>query len=225
MSRRLDASKRALTSETRRSVRRAQRALRFSELRKRQVADLGEDILRSCRVAITAIHSGRSKEARRELKASTGRFKRFLKLTRSACYLKQWGYAIQVIQEFLEASLLLCACTGERLFPLDDLDSLPDLAILYGVSDLIGELRRKVLTSLTREDTDEALRLFNMMSELYGELSSVSLTDSVAPGLRRKLDVNRSVLEATLSDVTEEVSRRKLTSSMAALAERLQRNK
>jgi len=221
LSKRARNAKSSLIPHVKCSIRKVHESLRSSELRKRSIIDLGETILRSCRETISAVHSGRIGEARRALKKSAGNFKKFLRMTGSARHLQHWGYTVQVVQEFLEASLLLAIYTGEKFFPLDELDALPELAILYGVSDLIGELRRRILASLAAEDVSEVTYLFNTMTELYGELSSVSLADSVAPGLRRKLDVNRSTLESTLSDVTEELSRRKLARSMDQLTRRL----
>lgn len=214
-----------LTSRVVRSIRRAQRALRSEELHKRKIIDLGESILGSCRMVVSDVHSGRMSAAEHTLKKSGGDFRRFLALVRVKHHLQQWGYALQVVQEYLEASLLLAVCTGKELFPLNELDRLPDVAILYGTSDLIGELRRNILASLATERIEDVKRTFDVMSDLYGELSAVSLSDSVAPGLRRKLDVNRSMLESTLSDLTEEISRRNLTRSMNQLASRLQCNK
>ena len=214
-----------LTSRIVRVIRRAQRSLRSEELHKRKIIDLGESILRSCRMTVSDIHSGRMSTAEATLRKSGRGFRRFLALVRVKHHLQQWGYAVQVIQEYLEASLLLAVCTGKELFPLNELDRLPDVAILYGTSDLIGELRRNILASLATEKIEDVKRTFDVMSDLYGELSAVSLSDSVAPGLRRKLDVNRSILESTLSDLTEEISRRNLTRSMNQLASRLQRNK
>lgn len=213
-----------LTSHIVRSIRRAQRSLRSAELQKRKAMDLGDKILRSCRVAVSNVHSAKLSSAKATLRRSSRDFRRFLALVGSN-HLQHWGYAVQVTQEFVEASLLLAICTGEEILPLKELDSLPEMAILYGTSDLIGELRRNVLASLATEDLDELARTFGVMSELYGELSSASLSDSVAPGLRRKLDTNRSILESTLSDLTDEISRRNLTRSMDQLASRLQRNK
>jgi predicted translin family RNA/ssDNA-binding protein len=221
LSRRARNAKSSLIPRVKHSIRRAHESLRSSELRKRSIIDLGEVILRTCRETISGVHSGRIGEARRALRKSSRNFKKFLKITGSASHLQHWGYTIQVVQEFLEASLLLSIYTGEEFFPLDELDALPELAILYGVSDVIGELRRRILASLADEDLSEVMYLFNTMTELYGGLSSISLADSVAPGLRRKLDVNRSTLESTLSDVTEELSRRKLARSIDQLTRRL----
>jgi len=206
-------------------VRKSQESLRRAELRKRSLVDLGDKILRSCRSAVTSIHSNRISQARGTLKGTTKDFKRFLRLAGGAYHLQQWGYVVQVVQEFVEASLLLSIASEGAEAPLMELDKLPELAVLYGISDLIGELRRAVVTSIAREDIDRATYLFGTMSELYGELASISLANSVAPGLRRKLDVNRSTLESTLSVLTEEMKRRKLEKSMEALAKVLRSRK
>jgi len=223
LSRRTKSTRGSLIPRVKRSIRRAHESLRSSELHKRDIIDLGETILRACRETVSGVHSGRMSEARRVLRKSARDFKRFLRMTGSPRYLQHWGYTIQVVQEFLEANLLLSIYAGDEFLSLHELDALPELAILYGASDVIGELRRRILASLADKDISEVMYLFNVMTELYGELSSISLADSVAPGLRRKLDVNRSILESTLSDVTEELSRRKLARSMDQLAGRLRR--
>lgn len=59
------------------------------------------------------------------------------------------------------------------------------------------------------------------MEEIF--LHLVAMEDvSLLKGLRRKLDIARSLIEATRSEVTAETGRRRLAETLEGLADRLQ---
>jgi len=73
-------------------------------------------------------------------------------------------------------------------------------AILTGLADLIGELRRHTLDLLINNEFDEAKQMIEFMEKIYAELISFSFPNKIVPNLRVKLDVGRNAIERTKSD-------------------------
>ena len=73
-----------------------------------------------------------------------------------------------------------------------------------GLADVIGELRRVVMTRLMEGNIDEAKLRFGQMEEIYNAVMSFDVRDSVAP-IRRKQDIARGVMEKTRSDVANAI--------------------
>ena len=90
----------------------------------------------------------------------------------------------------------------------------PPASILYAVSDFIGELKRVMLEHLRVGRLKEAEETYRVMVELYESISTIALGDSVLPGFKRKIDVNRASVESAFSILNEELRRKAFLSSM-----------
>ena len=66
-----------------------------------------------------------------------------------------------------------------------------------------------------REKDAEAL--FSVMEDLYGAVFPFAVYDNIVPGLRKKLDVARILIEDIRAAVTEETRRRALVSAIERL--------
>ncbi|HEX9815858.1 MAG TPA: hypothetical protein VGB18_02665, partial [Candidatus Thermoplasmatota archaeon] len=75
----------------------------------------------------------------------------------------------------------------------------PD-ALLLGVADTIGELRRRVLNLLLADKVNEARKAFDQMESLFGALLDVDAPDPLVPA-RAKRDQARGILERTRGDL------------------------
>ncbi|WP_202318389.1 translin [Archaeoglobus neptunius] len=103
------------------------------------------------------------------------------------------------MQELVEAFAFHKAVKGEFSFSID-LDIEPS-AMVTGLADLIGELRRYALNRLVEGNFEDAERMMVLMEKIYDELVSFTfLPEKLVPGLRRKLDVARAGIERTKSD-------------------------
>lgn len=96
-------------------------------------------------------------------------------------------------------------------------------AYILGVGDLIGELRREALDWLRVGEVERAERGLELMERIYLDLISMEEASLLLRGLRRKLDVARVLIEETRGEITSELSRRRLSSSIEKLIERLDR--
>ncbi len=200
-------------------IEKSQSYLKKRELKKREIEALGDELLSDCREIVAKVHSNDFSSAKKLLNGSRSRLRKFLNITKAPNRFCDWGYILQVLQEYLEASVLYMIIVGIDAGILRLIEQFPEQSILYGFSDLVGELRRRVLTELTKGNVEKARLYASVMMELYSKLERVSLPDSIVPGLRRKLDVNRSSLDLTFSDLSEEVSRKRLRDSIDSLRE------
>lgn len=205
-----------LTKKAADLITRSQSNLRKKELKRRDIEGMGNELLSICREIVANIHSNRIRSAAALLRKLYGRLGGFLKIIKSN-ELSEWGYSVQVLQECLEASCLHMILVGVNSKWIKVIERFPEQSILYGFSDLIGELRRLVLREIAMGNTEEAKAFASIMIELHSKLERAALANSVAPGLRRKLDANRVAIDLTLSQLSEEESRKRLVKSIESL--------
>ena len=81
---------------------------------------------------------------------------------------------------------------------------------LNGMGEVIGELRRFILDSLRRNETERCEELMQTMDDIYSILVTVDFPEGVTGGLRRTTDAMRGVLERTRGDLTMALRQRDL---------------
>ncbi len=86
---------------------------------------------------------------------------------------------------------------------------MPESYVL-GLLDCVGELKRQVFDKIRIDDIDEATRIFEIMENLYLQLYTFSMYDKVVKEARRKIDVNRILVDDVRSVITEEKRRTEL---------------
>jgi translin len=123
-------------------------------------------------------------------------------------------------QEYAEASILLGLNTGKG-YPSPELLGLNYKSYLLGLADVPGELRRQTLDLLRAGDLVAAEENLETMEEIYRHLSKVDEVSLLLKGLRRKLDVTRSVTERTRAEITTEASRERLRKQLKKVEDKL----
>ena len=123
-------------------------------------------------------------------------------------------------QEYAEASILLGLNTGKG-YPSPELLGLNYKSYLLGLADVPGELRRQTLDLLRAGDLVAAEGNLETMEEIYQHLSKVDEVSLLLKGLRRKLDVARSVTERTRAEITTETSRERLRKQLKKVEAKL----
>jgi translin len=123
-------------------------------------------------------------------------------------------------QEYAEASILLGLNTGKG-YPSPELLGLNYKSYLLGLADVPGELRRQTLDLLRAGDLVAAEENLENMEEIYRHLSKVDEVSLLLKGLRRKLDVARSVTERTRAEITTEASRERLRKQLKKVEDKL----
>ena len=170
------------------------------------------EIIILCSRAIIAVHKGDLKVGKNYLKQAETLLKKYKK--KATVELRR--YLITPEQEFVEAACLI-AIVEKKEIPLDKkLGVMPESYVL-GLLDCIGELKRRVFDKIRIGEIDEATRVFEVMENLYLELYNFSMYDKVVKEARRKIDVNRILVEDVRSAITEEKRRTELIKTLQKL--------
>lgn len=130
------------------------------------------------------------------------------------------GYTQDAFKEYAEASIVYALLAGEPLPDPDELN-MEYAAYLGGLGEAAGELRRRTLDILRRNQSEEAERLLQMMDEIYGLLVTVDFPDAITGKLRRLTDVVRGIVERTRGDLTTSLQQDDLKSALQAMQDRL----
>ncbi|MFA5108284.1 MAG: hypothetical protein WC492_01995 [Candidatus Micrarchaeia archaeon] len=160
-----------------------------------EIISKSRPLVRMCATAIKMLHYGDIASAKKELEALD---KGLAKLPASD---EKWDYLLAPIwQEVVEAKLLLAAIEH---WPLPDYKKLkvsPQVYLL-GLCDATGEFRRQILEELKAGRTKEAEYYFDLMGDLYEQISVIRFSNSVLPNFKRKQDVARGQLEIARTEM------------------------
>ena len=118
-------------------------------------------------------------------------------------------YVLTPEQELVEAVSLLSIIEGKDIPSYKSLKISGESYIL-GLLDCIGELKRQVIDTIRVGNLKKAESLFDVMENLYLMIYPFATYDKIVKESRRKLDVNRSLVEDTRTILTEEIRRQEL---------------
>jgi len=177
-------------------------------------------VLKATREAISAIHQNKLEIA----DTSMNKAKSILEASQSEIeklsMLPITGLIQNAEGEIAEAALLLAFRKGETI-PGPEKIGVSDLAYLYGIGDLAGELRRTAIEALKNDDLEVATKAFKLMEDVYSILLTFDFPSGLTPGIRKKTDVARQLVERTRADISTDIQRRRLIKSMKELQETL----
>lgn len=165
-----------------------------------------------CSKGIIAIHNQDIKTAKSHLNNANKLLIQYKKKTDPN--LKK--YLIVPEQEFVEAAAFM-AIVEKRAIPSVGTLKVSEEAYVLGLLDCIGELKRFVLDKIRRGHTDDAVNAFNIMQELFSLLYPFASLDKIIKDARRKLDVDRMLVEDTRTIVTQEIRRKDLIDTIKKL--------
>jgi len=177
------------------------------------------DMRRATRLSKQAIlftHQNRLKEAKKLLEDASKLFVKLSKIAKTHPDMAYTGMVEAALEEYAESQTLLRLVEEDRFVPPDEL-GVPSVAYVLGLGDVIGELRRRALDKLRKGDVKAAENCLQKMEQIYIELISMDDAYMLVPGLRRKGDVARHVIEATRGDITLEARRTSLERSIKRL--------
>lgn len=191
------------------------------ELKKRD--EIKEEVQKDMRKAtrlskqsILFIHQERFEDAKTLLKEASKLLVKLHKISKEHPELAYSGLVNAAYEEYAEARTLLMLIRENR-FPNPKKLGVPSISYVLGLGDVIGELRRKTLDALRKGDVKLAEDTLLLMEEIYVELMSMDDAFLIVPGLRRKCDVARHIIESTRGDVTIETRRSSLEQSIQEL--------
>ena len=158
-----------------------------------------------CSQAIISIHKNDLNTAKKKIAKAKSELTK-LKQKTSGNLVR---YIITPEQEFVEAVSLLAVIEGKEIPSVKSLN-VSDESYILGLLDCIGELKRQVIDRIRVGDSKRATQLFDVMENLYLLLYPFASYDKIVKETRRKLDVNRMLVEETRSVLTEEIRRQEL---------------
>jgi translin len=119
------------------------------------------------------------------------------------------GMFSAALQEYSEANILLGLIEESRFVTPNEIN-VPAVDYVLGLADVIGEYRRLALDALREGEAEKGEACLKTMDDIYIELMGMDEAYMLVPGLRRKCDVARRIIEATRGDITQEVRRKAL---------------
>jgi translin len=170
------------------------------------------EIIILCSRSIISVHKGDLKTAKKNLAEVDLLLKKYRK--KATANLQR--YLITSEQEYVEAVCLLAVVEGKEI-PSDKKLKVMGESYVLGLLDCVGELKRMIFDKIRIGDTENALKTFDIMENLYLNLYTFSMYDKVVKEARRKIDVNRILVDDVRGAITEEKRRSELIKALNKL--------
>lgn len=155
-----------------------------------------------CSKAIVSMHSHKKNESTEYIEKAKKLLKQFKELGKDD--LQKYLYIAE--QEFVEAYCLFSIAENSVIPGKRSLD-VSDVSYVMGLLDCIGEIKRMIIDKIRSEGTSNVNALFELMDKIYGTIYPLAVYDNLMPGLRKKLDVSRILIENVRAIITEEKRR------------------
>lgn len=170
------------------------RYLEELEEAREQLIKVAREVSQLVRALVSLSIRRRREDAHRYYQELSDRFKSLLEVSSQHPELTYSNFFYSIAAEYVEAVQLYSIVFEGRLLTLSELNVHP-IPYLLGHADLIGELKRLSLEHLRRGEYRESFTYLELAEGIYEELSSIDIADPIVPGLRRKLDVYRKVID------------------------------
>ncbi|MCL2287898.1 MAG: hypothetical protein FWC33_01770 [Candidatus Bathyarchaeota archaeon] len=159
--------------------------------------------------AILLIHQKKQTEAEKMLKNATEKIVNLQSLAKQYPDIIYCGMFSEALQEYAEANIFLTLIKEDKFVTPEEIN-VPSIEYTLGLADAIGEYRRLSLDALREGDVEKGEEYLKLMDEVFIELLALDEAYMLVPGLRRKTDVARKIIEITRGDITQEVRRKNL---------------
>ncbi len=177
-------------------------------------------LTRHASLAIRAIHREDEGEAETELRSARALVQDLQSGLKDHPDLYFAGYTQDAIKEFVEAHLTVALITNRPLPTPAELGAeFP--AYLGGLTETLGELRRRCLDLLRPGYSAEVERLLGWMDDIFTQLVTMDYPDAITEGLRRKTDLARGIIERTRADITISFRQSELEEALTRLSQQL----
>ncbi len=154
------------------------------------------EILRYSTEATRLIHLENYEKAWQNIVQASVLVKKLKELLKEHPDLYYSGLVYNSLSEYAEAYISHKLIVEGEMPRREDLD-VPIIPYLQGLGDVVGELRRHVITLLNRGDVKKAEEYLEAMEIIYLWLRKLNYPDPLVPGLRHKVDVARRLIEDT----------------------------
>jgi len=173
-----------------------------------------------CSKAIVSLHSHKKKESIEYIEKAKNLLQEFRQLGKDD--LQKYLYIAE--QEFVEAFCLFSIAENSVVPSMKSLE-VSDISYVMGLLDCIGEIKRMIIDKIRAEGTSNVNALFELMDKIYGTIYPLAVYDNLMPGLRKKLDVSRILIENVRAIITEEQRRTKMIEMLEHFEEKIMAGK
>lgn len=172
--------------------------------------------------ATLLIHQKRLKEAEKLIEKAKETLSKLDNTSKTHPDIIYGGLFNAALQEYSEANILLELVQKSRFVTPKEI-SVPQVDYVLALGDVIGECRRWALDALREGNIKKGETCLRTMDEIYIELMAMDESYMLVPGLRRKCDVARKIIEITRGDITQEIRRSTLEKYLKRLEERMKK--
>jgi translin len=159
--------------------------------------------------AILLVHQKKHAEAEELLENAKEIISKLTSLTEEYPDIIYGGMFSAALQEYSEANIFLTLIKESRFVTPKEIN-VPSIDYVLGLADVVGEYRRLALDALREGDAQKGEECLETMDGIYIELMALDEAYMLVPGLRRKCDIARRIIETTRGDITQEVRRKSL---------------
>lgn len=152
-----------------------------------------------CSKAIVSMHAHKKNESIEYIEKAKKLLQQFKEMGKED--LQRYLYVAE--QEFVEAYCLFSISENSVIPSMKSLE-VSDISYVMGLLDCIGEIKRMIIDKIRLEGTSDINTLFELMDKIYGIIYPLAVYDNLMPGLRKKLDVSRILIENVRGILTEE---------------------
>ena len=166
-------------------------------------------IIRYCSDSIKMLHRGDIPGAQERLEQVRELFNQVDTATYRSTTTNTRGILQTPYQEYAEAIFFLNFLEQRKILSITDEIfvevGMPDYCYALGLCDFAGELGRMFLDVLRTGNIEEENKVFDFLQDLYSNLIALDYPNGLIPGLKRKTDVVRFVLEKARNTLTQAV--------------------
>ena len=159
--------------------------------------------------AILLIHQKRFEDAKKSVEKAKKVIADLQDLADECPEIVYAGMFSSALQEYSEAHIFVKLIEESRFIAPEEIN-VPSADYVLGLADVVGEFRRRSLDALREDDVKKGEECLQTMDEIFIELMALDEAYMLVPGLRRKSDIARRIIEATRGDITQEVRRKSL---------------
>jgi translin len=177
-------------------------------------------LTRFCAMSIRATHREEHEEALKQLAQAKEIVQHLRQELKDDPDLYFSGYTQDAIKEYVEAAITYALINRQPLPSPQDLGA-EFATYLGGLTETLGELRRRCMDILRSGYSQEVEFLLKSMDDIFSHLVTMDYPDAITNGLRRKTDLARGIIERTRADITISFRQSELEKALKKVSDQL----
>lgn len=178
-----------------------------------QALDASRATIRASARAISAIHRGDQKSVDEFIAEARDGLNALARLAAHGPEMADSGIVLSAQQEYGEAELVKAAIMDGKLLGVEEI-GISYKAYLAAMADAAGELRRHILDKIRANDIGRAEAALKLTEKIFEILMEFDYADAVLPGMKRRQDMVRQVIERTRGDLTIALRQQRLEQAL-----------